>query len=665
MSKIRKQYGTWSSPVHVKQVSAEKRLYDVQLSPDGETVVWVETRGKHGSLVMQTGIDAPRDLTLLSVGGRVGYGGGEFTLHDNTVFFSSGERLYRLSLDRGTERAITAGFGGVASPKVSPDGRWVAYVHTYEGRDGLGIVDAQGDLWGRKLAFGTDFVMQPAWHPSGTQLAYVAWDHPNMPWDETQLRLLTLEIDGSGMPYASEYEVLVSGFSYFQPEFSPDGRYLSFISDHTGFGQLFLYDLSTHETRQLTGIASGVESEQAYHKRVKIPPEIGKPAWVQGGRVYGWSGDGKSLYFLRNQEGFYSLWQVKITSGESNRLEGLEDYTFLDQLSVSASGKLAMIAASTKIPARIISYVPPEPDMPEVILPPTDPSMSVLVDVPPHPVGIRVHARASMESVDFDGLAEAEPLIWQGDDGDSVFGLYYPPFNSKFEGTGAPPVIIEVHSGPTSQTVAEYEGRTQFFATRGFGVLHVNYRGSTGYGRAYREKLRGRWGVYDVEDAASGAKYLVEQGRADPDKLVIMGSSAGGFTVLQSLVDKPGYYKAGVCMYGVANQFLLVQDTHKFEEHYTDSLIGSLPDDAALYRARSPFFHASKITDPVILFQGADDRVVPKNQSDSVVASLRARGVPHEYHVYEGEGHGFRKPETFEHFYNAVMNFLTQYVIYS
>jgi dipeptidyl aminopeptidase/acylaminoacyl peptidase len=178
-------------------------------------------------------------------------------------------------------------------------------------------------------------------------------------------------------------------------------------------------------------------------------------------------------------------------------------------------------------------------------------------------------------------------------------------------------------------------------------------------------KLRESWGLYDVEDAASGAQYLVNEGLADSTKLVIMGGSAGGFTVYQSLIDKPGFYKTGVCMYGVANQFGLAMETHKFEERYLDTLLGPLPEAAAVYRERSPFFHAEKIVDPIIVFQGEDDQVVPKNQSDAIVESLRRRGIPHEYHVYAGEGHGWRRAETIEAFYNSVLKFLQQYVVFA
>jgi dipeptidyl aminopeptidase/acylaminoacyl peptidase len=212
---------------------------------------------------------------------------------------------------------------------------------------------------------------------------------------------------------------------------------------------------------------------------------------------------------------------------------------------------------------------------------------------------------------------------------------------------------------------ATYHAQAQFFATRGYAVLQVNYRGSTGYGREYMLKLRGSWGIYDVEDSISGARSLAEQGRVDAVKRVIMGGSAGGFTVLQTLATHPGVFTAGICLFGVANQFTLAAETHKFEARYLDSILGPLPEAAAVYRERSPIFHAGKIADPIAVFQGEIDQVVPKNQSDTIVASLKARGVPHEYHVYPGEGHGWRKTETIEQFYETVDKFLRQYVVFA
>jgi dipeptidyl aminopeptidase/acylaminoacyl peptidase len=323
---------------------------------------------------------------------------------------------------------------------------------------------------------------------------------------------------------------------------------------------------------------------------------------------------------------------------------------------------VALIGSSPVLPARVINYEPEGTEVPLMVTPPATASIQVLVE---EPARMRIHRRSSTENVPAAQLAQAEAIQWTGHDGETVHGLYYAPTSEQFDGVGTPPLMVLVHGGPTGQRAAAYDSDVQFFATRGFAVLHVNYRGSTGYGKAYMNKLRGNWGIYDVEDSASGALHLVEGGLADKEKLVIMGGSAGGFTVLQSLIEKPGLYKAGVCLYGVSNHFLLAQDTHKFEERYLDSMLGPLPQAADKYRSRSPVFHAEKIADPIIVFQGADDIVVPQNQSDDIVASLRARGVAHDYHIYQGEGHGFRKPETLEAYYNSTMQFLTQHVLYA
>jgi dipeptidyl aminopeptidase/acylaminoacyl peptidase len=210
-----------------------------------------------------------------------------------------------------------------------------------------------------------------------------------------------------------------------------------------------------------------------------------------------------------------------------------------------------------------------------------------------------------------------------------------------------------------------YSAATQFFATRGYAVLDVNYRGSSGYGRDYMLALRGNWGVYDVEDCVSAAGFLAAQRLADAQRLAIMGGSAGGYTVLEALCRAPGVFRVGLCLYGVSNMFTLAADTHKFEARYLDSLLGPLPEAATVYRERSPIFHAELLRDPIAVFQGADDRVVPQAQSDSIVASLKARGVPHEYHVYAGEGHGWRKAETIEVFYASVDTFLRQYLLFA
>ncbi|MCB9450620.1 MAG: S9 family peptidase [Anaerolineaceae bacterium] len=631
MTRKTRQYGTWASPISPKMLSGTLRLNDVQWDDASGTLVWLEGRGAQGVLVAQEGVQAPCDLTSdLSVRGRVGYGGGDFTVSGGVVYFAGpGGRLYRQALAGGEATPITPAFGEAAAPRASADGKWLAFVHTVDRVDGLAVVDTEGKSWPRKLAYGTDFVMQPAWHPAGTHLAYIAWNHPEMPWDGTELRLLTLEYDGDGFPRVAETQTLAGSTTtaIFQPEFSPDGRWLAYVSDQTDQNQLYLYDLQNGTHTQVT----------------TVDADHGAPAWIQGVRTYGWRRDSRALVHIRNEQGFFTLWQQEIPTGAAAQVKGVDGYTSLGQVAVSPlANTVAVIASSSTSNARIISCA---------------------LDAAPHTEVI--HRRSATENISPEGFAAAQAITWKGHDGADVYGLYYPPTNEDFQGTGAPPLIVEVHGGPTSQRTTAFAGYVQFFTSRGYAVLQVNYRGSTGYGKAYMNMLRGAWGVYDVEDSASGAAYLVEQGLADGERLVIYGGSAGGFTVLQSLIDKAGFYKAGVCMFGVSNQFALATDTHKFEERYTDSLLGPLPEAAALYRERSPLFHAEKIVDPIIVFQGEDDNVVPRNQSDTIVESLRARRVPHEYHVYPGEGHGWRKPETIEHFHNTLLKFLSQYVLYN
>lgn len=623
-----KAYGTWDSPISGASIASGLSLRDVQWNRAGDTLVWWESRGKTGLLQAQTGAQAPRDLTdaTLNVAGRVGYGGGAFTLGDGKAFFSANGRLYCQALAGGLPRAITPEFGSCASPAVSPDGDWVVFVHSYEHVDGLAIVDAAGEGFPRKLAYGTDFVMQPTWHPGGSHIAFIAWNHPQMPWNGSELRLLSLEPEAAAMPGAQDIVTVAGDIdrSIFQPEFSPDGRYLSYISDASGWSQIVLYDLIEQAHRQLTFAEA----------------EHGKPAWAQGMRTYAWAGDSRSIFYLENCRGFFRLRRYDLDSSASEAVPGLEAYTEMEQISVSRDGDaVAMIASSAFIPPRVIS-----------------------VD---SAGAVTIHRRRGAENLREDQLSAGRAIRWQCADGGHAHGLYYPPVPQDDMPAGLPPLIVNVHGGPTSQRCAGYYSEVQFFTTRGYAVLLVNHRGSTGYGKAYMNMHRGNWGVYDVADSISGVKHLAKESLIDERRAVIMGGSAGGFTVLQSLVDHPGFYKAGICSYGVSNQFGLLMDTHKFEERYTFWLLGELPEAADLYRERSPVFHADKIVDPLIVFQGKDDVVVPQDQSEGIVASLRRRGIPHEYHLYEGEGHGWRKPETIEAYYNSIDRFLLQHVIYA
>jgi dipeptidyl aminopeptidase/acylaminoacyl peptidase len=487
-------------------------------------------------------------------------------------------------------------------------------------------VDEQGSTWPVRLVSGNDFYMQPAWHPDSQRFAFIAWDHPNMPWDGTVLYLGQLNQAGQGLPYLGDVQAICGGetVSIFQPEFSPDGRYLAYVSDQTNEWQLYLLDLESRQTRKLT-------FELAEH---------GVPAWVQGKRTYAFSPAGNAIFIIGNEAGRQSLWQVSLPGGRVHRVLMDQDYTRLDQIAISPDGqKIALIASGARIPERVIIC---------------------------NPAGkTRVVRRSVSEEISPLNYTIPEPHVWNNGSVGLVFGYLYSPSSDVYSGSGLPPLLVHIHGGPTSQSMLEFNLEAQFFTSRGYAYLDVNYRGSTGYGRAYRDELKGNWGIYDIQDAVSGARSLVEKGLVDGARLVIVGGSAGGFTVLKAMEDHPGFFKAGICRYGVSNLFTLAADTHKFEAHYTDSLLGPLPEAAAVYRERSPIFFADRIKDPLAIFQGEDDMVVPRAQSDEIVEILRKRGVPFEFHLYPGEGHGFRKSETIEHFYRTVEKFLRQYVIFA
>lgn len=627
--KTERQFGLWSSPVTPISLSRGIGFSDVAWDSSG-TLVWREARSDRGVLVVQPPDgQAARDLNSdLSVRARVGYGGGDFTVANGKVYFAEAEsgRIYVQPLDSGTPRPLTPAFGSAAAPVVSPDGRWLVFVHTYEDQDVLAVVDIDGQAWPARLAAGHDFYMQPTWHPESKRLAFVAWDHPNMPWDGTELFLADLDTRSkAGLPVIKELRSVAGGndISIFQPAFSPDGKSLAYASDETGWWQLYLLNLESGQHRQLTN----------------IPAEHAEPAWIQGVRTFCFSTDGKRLYFVRNQAARQSLWQVELASGTESQVKLDNAYTNIIQPAVGPGDQIVMITSGGDIPLRVIVHTPGG--------------------------RTRVVRRATAENLSPAMYARPEALSWTGMDGGEAYGLFYAPGSERFTSSGKPPLVVNIHGGPTSQRVAFFNLQAQFFTSRGYAYMEVNYRGSTGYGRAYRNMLRRSWGIYDVADAVSGARMLSDSGRVDGNRLVIMGGSAGGFTVLKALEDYPGLFKAGICLYGVSNQFTLAAETHKFEARYSDSLLGPLPEASDVYRQRSPIFYADQIRDPLAVFQGEIDTVVPRAQSDEIVAALQRRGVSHIYHVYPGEGHGFRKAETIEHFWKTVEKFLQQYVIFA
>lgn len=623
MSKTRALYGTWSSPVTAKLVASRARINDVQWA--GDALVWHESRGAGYALISQRDGQASRELGGDLVGsGKIAYGGGEFGVGGDLVLFIGRDgRVYKTSVDGGAARAITPGFGGAACPTPNMDGTRAVYIHTYEDKDGLVLVDLDGESWPRKLNFSSDFAMNPVWSPDGKQVAWITYHAPDMPWDATRLMLLTFQEDGT------QSVEIVDGqsrqYAVSQPCFSPDGKLLAYLSDESGVSQVRLYHMQRREHKPVTADEG----------------DYGGPSWVAGLRYLAWLPDNRTLLIRRSDKAHHTLWLLDTETGERTQILENAGYTYFGQLSIRASdGRVACFAGATDKAQEVISFYP----------------------VQGSPVTI--HARTMQAVFEEGALSVAKPMEWKGADGETVHGLFYPPASTRFAGDGKPPLIVHVHGGPTSQAFMRFEPDIQYWATRGYAVMALNFRGSTGYGRDYMQRLYGQWGKCDVDDAVSAADFLAAEGLIDRSKCVIYGGSSGGYAVLRALTEHVGKFTAGVNLYGVADQFALVRDTHKFERYYSDKLIGVLPDAAALYRELSPLFFADKIRDPLIVFQGADDTVVPQNQSDGMVAAIRANGVPVEYHVYAGEGHGFRKPETIDHYLKATQAFLEREVIY-
>jgi dipeptidyl aminopeptidase/acylaminoacyl peptidase len=615
-------FGTWPSAIRPETIGLGKRLDDVQWGAGGNCLLWLEGRSGKGVIVCREEGDAPRDLNeIQSVRAGAGYGGGDFcAARDFAVFAEKNGRLYRVAFGNGDPFPVTPEYGHAAAPAVSPDGRWILYVHSYEKKDRLALVDAEGRLWPRILVEGADFYMQPVWHPSGDRIAWVEWNHPCMPWDGTRLKTARITGDAAGL---AEEKTLIGDEECpaSQPAFSPDGRQLACIAGEGEWENLLLFDLQTGKKKVL--VEGGTLSD---------------PAWTQGNRAIGWSADSRKVFFRRNEGGFASLWMVNAAGGAAEKL-GIEPYTWINQITPSpASDTVAFIGSSPSIPPRILVR---------------------------EKGGVRVQARSSAERIDTGDLSAPVPMTWQAAEGGTVHGLYYPPFHPRYEGRGLPPAVISIHGGPTGQRTAAYNPEAAFFTSRGYAFLAVNYRGSTGYGRRYMLALRGRWGELDVDDAVSGAKALCDRSLADPARLVILGGSAGGYTVLNALVRNPGFFRAGVCLFGVSDLFRLALETHKFEEKYLDSMVGPLPESAEKYRAWSPIFHADAIRDPLAVFQGSEDTVVPPNQSERIVEALQKRKIPCLYRLFPGEGHGWRQTETIVAYYSEMEKFLQQYVLYT
>ena len=623
-------YGSWRSPITSDLiVSSSIGLRALRL--DGPDIYWSELRPKEGGrqLVVRYGpedeIGSVTDVTPTPYNVRTRvheYGGGAYVVHKGAVYFSNfaDQRLYVQK---------TAGEEPIAlTPEVTPSAglryadavidakreRLICVLEDHrqsgEAVNAIATIPLSGGI-PKILVSGNDFYSSPRLSPDGTELAWITWNHPQMPWDGTELWSAQVQPDGS----LSHPRHLVGNTkeSVCQPKWSPSGT-LHFISDATGWWNLYRWE--------------GERGEPLF----PMEAEFSGPQWNFGQSSYGFE-DSRTILCTYTEQGIRKLSRLDTLARSMDEIE--IDYCGIGSLQVG-KGFAVFLGASTTRPSELVRL-----------------NLDTLA--------MTVLRKSSTLEIEPGYLSEPEVISFPTTGGFNAYGIYYKPQNKDYETlvSEQPPLLVKTHGGPTAAASKALNPSIQYWTSRGFAVLDVNYGGSTGYGRAYRNRLKKRWGIVDVEDATNGALYLVEQAKADKDRLAIDGGSAGGYTTLAALTFKD-VFKAGASYYGVSDMSSLAEETHKFESRYLDSLVGPYPEKKEIYDQRSPINAVDKLSCPIIFLQGAEDKIVPPNQAEKMVDALKEKGIPVAYLLFEGEQHGFRKAENIKRALDAELSFYAQ-----
>jgi dipeptidyl aminopeptidase/acylaminoacyl peptidase len=632
-------YGSWPSPI-TSSLIAEESIGFGEVKLDGNDVYWLEVRPRdHGRwVVVRRALAGGKatDLIRSPFSARTRaheYGGGAWTISEGTLYFSNDEvrpgreadgRLYRIRPHGKAVALVPQGNWRYADGTVDRTrARWlgVREDHTDINAEYPTATIVAVDLTRRNrapatvLIAGHDFFSSPRLAPNGRALAWLAWDHPNMPWHGTKLYLS--ELDDDSKPCGTA--ILVAGSeneSIFQPEWLPCGTGICFSSDRTGWWNLYIYDLASRTTRALMPMSA----------------EFGQAQWLFGLSSYGISGANQIVTaYIRN-----GLGHLGLIDSQSGGLETFE-LPFTEFNSVQTKGDNAVFLAGA-------------PDRPMSV---------VLLNLRSRRYEVLKQATDILEDLRIKRyLSTPEPVEFPTSGGATAFGFYYPPVNPDYVAPAGdkPPLRVRCHGGPTSAASTTLSLSIQFWTSRGVAILDVNYGGSTGYGREYRNRLHHNWGVVDVEDTVSGATFLVNRGSVDPGRLVVAGGSAGGYTTLAALTFH-NIFQGGASYYGVSDLATLAKDTHKFEARYLDWLIGPYPQAKALYDERSPLRHASRLSRPVIFIQGDEDVVVPPSQTEMIVDALRSHDVTAGYILFSGEQHGIRRGPNIQRALDAELYF--------
>lgn len=621
-------YGSWRSPISAQTLTqGNVRLSEPQV--DGDTCYWLESRpGEKGrSALVRLGPDGERKDLLPaphSVRTRAHeYGGGSYCVHAGQLYLvlDNDERLYRLA-GKHLEAMVPEGPYRYADLWLDAQRNRVLCVREdhsdpeREERSDIVAIALDGSGATDILVSGADFYSNPRLSPDGQQLSCLSWNHPNMPWDGTQCHLAQLDAAGQVL----EITTIAGGDdeSIFQPQWSPEGD-LYFVSDRNNWWNLYRWQ-------------DGAVEPLCY-----LEAEFATPQWVFGMSTYDFLGP-NTLLCCYSSQGYWQLARLDLAHGTLTDIDtGLTEISSIR----CAEGFGLFLGANAHQSTSLWAYRPSEED--------------ALVQL----------AQSAEKDPASAYLATPEAISFDTEDGEQAHGFYYAPHNPNYRAPEdeKPPLLVVCHGGPTGATQTALNLKIQFWTTRGFAVLDVNYRGSTGYGRQYRERLKNNWGVTDVIDVCSGAQYLSQQGLADPQRCAIRGSSAGGYTVLAALTFRDTF-QAGASLYGVGDLEALTRDTHKFESRYLDTLVGPYPEQQARYQARSPIRHIEQLQCPVIFLQGGEDKIVPPNQAKAMVAALTDKGIPNALALFPDEGHGFRQGPNIEraleselYFYGKVFGF--------
>lgn len=632
-------YGSWKSPI-TSDLIVQGSVGLGMVRIDGANIYWSEMRPSEGGrtcVVRRTANGETQDITPQPFNARTRvheYGGGEFVVREGTIYFSnfSDQRLYRVaSGDNSAPQPLTPESNSelrYGDMIVDASRRRLITVredHTAGGHEPANTLvavplDAEADAnGGEVLVSGYDFYSSPRVSPDGTELAWLCWNHPNMPWDGTELWRGDLQEDGR----LTNARLVAGGRdeSIFQPEWSPSGR-LHFVSDRSGWWNLY----------RAAGEGAGETSEHL----CDMEAEFGQPQWGLGMSTYAFASDTEIVcaYMVR---GMSRLARLDTETGELQQIES--PYADIQYVQ-AAKGRAVFRAGAPQQAASIVA-----------------------LDLATNK--IETLRRANELKIDEGYLSIAQAVEFPTTAGQTAHAFYYPPRNRDFNAPTdeRPPLLVKSHGGPTSMASTTLSLNIQYWTSRGIAVLDVNYGGSSGYGREYRRRLNGTWGITDVDDCANGARHLIAEGLADGARAFITGGSAGGYTTLAALTFRDTF-RAGASHYGVSDLGALVRDTHKFESRYLDNLIGPYPERADLYHARSPINFTDQLSCPVIFFQGLEDKVVPPNQAELMVEALRAKGLPVAYVAFPGEQHGFRRAENIKraldgelYFYSRVFGF--------